>query len=73
MNCLRCDEPDLLYIPSDDIADYGLYSCGTCDFEFEAASERTPRSAPVSHSLPRTLGRPISISLTGRSMTPYTR
>jgi len=35
MRCLMCDEPETMYIPSDDVPNVGLYSCGACSFEFE--------------------------------------
>ena len=37
-----CDEPDVIYIPSDTIAGFGSYSCGVCGFELAG-----PREAPA--------------------------
>lgn len=41
MRCLMCEEPDTTYIPSDDVDETGLYSCGRCGFETEGPSEKT--------------------------------
>ena len=33
--CIMCDEPNPMYLPSDDVDDVGLYSCDSCGFEME--------------------------------------
>ena len=47
MRCLMCEEPEIMYIPSDDIPDVGLYSCGVCGFELEGPLERPSRPLAV--------------------------
>ncbi len=46
MRCLMCEEPDMMYVPSDDVDDVGLYSCGACGFEIESPLERPSRPLP---------------------------
>lgn len=70
MRCFMCDEPDVMYIPSDDVDDYGLYSCTVCDFELEGFSERYSRPAETAHGR---LGRPIPIAVAGLTASPYVR
>ncbi|MGC5225178.1 hypothetical protein ACPW96_21625 [Micromonospora sp. DT81.3] len=45
-----CDEPDPMYIPSDDVEDYGLYSC-ECGFEMEGPREKHTLLLPTAAGL----------------------
>lgn len=54
MRCLICGQPKVMYLPSTDVPDVGLYSC-ECGFEIEgpaenaapAQSTRSPLSRPT--------------------------
>ena len=45
MRCLMCEEPNMVFIPADDVDGVGLYSCTRCDFEIEGPAD-IPRPDP---------------------------
>ncbi|ALJ22438.1 hypothetical protein AOA12_22645 (plasmid) [Microbacterium sp. No. 7] len=73
MRCLICGQPKVMYLPSTDVPDVGLYSC-ECGFEIEGPAEDAVRPTQSTRS-PLSRPTPIAVARIGQLATsgPYRR